>query len=252
MENGILSIRRNARNVDFLLKKESEYYQFYNYMEKYVLNGKETFDSKKELIEYAREKGISVESVKRIILDCGSNEDGIAIYPSADATDITDDVKKEVEKEKIKERQESMIGLILLIAIVVAIVVPIKHGNQQESVWQGAAGKVESVNKKLRSEKRKLESYVSGHTFSCSDVSLYSDKVLNEMVYYFASDGTGTWKAYEISPIYGKNLIYSGSIQWRINDDKKLVVNDNEGNTDYFTVSYNYIKFGDDYYSKDN
>lgn len=96
MENGIPSIRRNARNVDFLLKKESEYYQFYNYMEKYVLNGKETFDSKKELIEYAREKGISVESVKRIILDCGSNEDGMVIYPSTDETDITDEAKKDV------------------------------------------------------------------------------------------------------------------------------------------------------------
>ena len=159
-----------------------------------------------------------------------------------------------MEKEKIKERQESMIGLILLIAIVVAIVVPIKPGNQQESVWQGAAGEVESVNKQLESEKRELESYVSGHTFSCSDVSLYSDKVLtdvlnDEMVYYFASDGTGTWKFYESSRIYGTNLICSGSIQWQINDDKKLVVTNNNGNTDYFTVSYNYIKTGDSYYS---
>lgn len=218
-----------------------------------MLNGTETFGSKKELIDYIYGNDIVVESAKLIILDSCSKEGNVDTYPSAaEGTDITDEVKKGVEEEKIKERRESIIRLIIFIVIVVATVLTIKPGNQQESVWQGAAGKVESVNKKLRSEKRKLESYVSGHTFSCSDVSLYSDKVLNEMVYYFASDGTGTWKAYEISPIYGKNLIYSGSIQWRINDDKKLVINDNEGNTDYFTVSYNYIKFGDDYYSKDN
>ena len=222
-------------------------------MEKYVLNGTETFGSKKELIDYIYGNDIVVESAKLIILDSCSKEGNVDTYPSAaEGTDITDEVKKGVEEEKIKERRESIIRLIIFIVIVVATVLTIKPGNQQESVWQGAAGEVESVNKQLESEKRELERYVSGHTFSCSDVSLYSDKVLNEMVYYFASDGTGTWKAYEISPIYGKNLIYSGSIQWRINDDKKLVVNDNEGNTDYFTVSYNYIKFGDDYYSKDN
>ena len=65
-------------------------------MEKYVLNGIRDFHSKKELIEYVREKGISVESVKRIILDCGSNEDGVVIYPSTDETDITDEAKKDV------------------------------------------------------------------------------------------------------------------------------------------------------------
>ena len=221
-------------------------------MEKYVLNGTETFGSKKELIDYIYGNDIVVESAKLIILDSCSKEGNVDTYPSAaEGTDITDEVKKGVEEEKIKERRESIIRLIIFIVIVVATVLTIKPGNQQESVWQGAAGEVESVNKQLESEKRELERYVSGHTFSCSDVSLYSDKVLNEMVYYFASDGTGTWKAYEISPIYGKNLIYSGSIQWRINEDKKLVINDNEGNTDYFTVSY-YIKSGDNYYSKDN
>lgn len=220
-------------------------------MEKYVLNGTESFDSKKELIDYVYGNDIVVESAKRSILDCGSMEGNVAIYPSAEETDITDEVKKEVEEKKSKERRESLIGLTILIVIVVAIVLRIKPGNQQESFWQGATGKVESVNKRLKSEKRKLEDYVSGNTFSCSDASLYSDNVLNKMVYYFASDGTGTWKFYEIS-VYGTNLKYSGSIQWRINDDKKLVINDNEGNTDYFTVSYSYIKSGDNYFSKDN
>ena len=251
MENGILSIRRNARNVDSLLKKESEYYQFCNYMEKYVLNGTETFGSKKELIDYIYGNDIVVESAKLIILDSCSKEGNVDTYPSAaEGTDITDEVKKGVEEKKIKERRESIIRLIIFIVIVVATALTIKPGNQQESVWQGAAGEVESVNKQLESEKRELERYVSGHTFSCSDASLYSDNVLNKMVYYFASDGTGTWKLYEISA-YGTNLKHFGSIQWRINDDKKLVINDNEGNTDYFTVSY-YIKSGDNYYSKDN
>ena len=210
-------------------------------MEKYVLNGTETFDSKKELVDYVYGNDIVVESAKRIILDSGFKEGNVAIYPSAEETDITNEVKKEVADEKSQERRASMIRLIIFIVVVVAIVFIAKPENQQESVRQGETEKVESVNKQLESEERELEGYVSGHTFSCSDASLYSDNVRNEMVYYFASDGTGTWKFYEIS-VYGTNLKYSGSIQWRINDDKKLVVNDNEGNTDYFTVTYSYIK----------
>ena len=220
-------------------------------MEKYVLNGTETFDSKKELVDYVYGNDIVVESAKRIILDSGFKEGNVAIYPSAEETDITNEVKKEVADEKSQERRASMIRLIIFIVVVVAIVFIAKPENQQESVRQGETEKVESVNKQLESEERELEGYVSGHTFSCSDASLYSDNVRNEMVYYFASDGTGTWKFYEIS-VYGTNLKYSGSIQWRINDDKKLVVNDNEGNTDYFTVTYSYIKSGDNYFSKDN
>ena len=153
--------------------------------------------------------------------------------------------------EESRERRVSMIRLIIFIIVVVAIIFIAKPGNQQESVRRGETEEVESVNKQVTSEKRELEGYVSGHTFSCSDASLYSDNVRNEMVYYFASDGTGTWKFYENS-VYGTNLKYSGSIQWRINDDEKLVVNDNEGNTDYFTVTYSYIKSGDNYFSKDN
>lgn len=86
-------------------------------MEKYVLNGTESFDSKKELIDYARENGISVESVKRIILDCGSNEDGIAIYPSADETETkTTTTKPDVPAPSGPAKKLKMGKLIILAA----------------------------------------------------------------------------------------------------------------------------------------
>ena len=48
-------------------------------MEKYVLNGTETFDSKKELVDYVYGNDIVVESAKRIILDSGFKEGNVAI-----------------------------------------------------------------------------------------------------------------------------------------------------------------------------
>lgn len=107
----------------------------------------------------------------------------------------------------------------------------------------------EQRQKKLKEERiNNLKYTISGNTYSCSRASLYSYSVRNEFYYYFRSNGSGTWKFYEISA-FGYDLKNSGTISWWIDDKEYLVVKDNEGNTDYFTIYSTYIQHnnGDKY-----
>ena len=88
--------------------------------------------------------------------------------------------------------------------------------------------------------KEKLASCVAGKTFSCSKGSLLSPSIRNEYVYYFKDNGSGTWKFYDVSA-FGSSLRYSGTIKWWIDDEERLVVKTNEGDTDYFTIGSGYI-----------
>ena len=173
---------------------------------------------------------------------------------------VNEIISLKTETDDVKGKNPKWITFLVL-ALVVIAGITIANGVVKQKKYEAAqeAAREAEYQRRVEEEQRQkrqkekrinnLKNIISGNTYSISKSSLYSYSTRNEFNYSFKSNGSGTWKFYEVSA-FGYDLKYSGTIRWWIDDEERLVVKDNEGNTDYFSIHSGYIEHnnGDKFY----